>query len=117
MFAAWIALERGFQRLELSVPIDQTTTHDPLVNNRRKAGQWEADGYGGQQHRDRSLCMDREPQRQMPLHKRWTVFVKIDSRRCDGIFYIRAVREFTGALKDICSTMSFYHCLHPQLEN
>src|SRR5262249_1934075 len=53
----------------------------------------------------------------MPLHKRWTVFVKIDGRRRNGIFYIRAVREFAGALKDICSTMNFYHCLQQELDN
>ena len=53
----------------------------------------------------------------MPLHKRWTVLVKIDSRRGNGIFYIGAVREFTGALKDICSTMSFYHRLQQELDN
>ena len=49
------------------------------------------------------------------MHKRWTVFVKIDSRRRNGVFYIRAVREITGALKDICSTMNFYHCLQQEL--
>src|SRR6516165_6255444 len=53
----------------------------------------------------------------MPLHERWTVFVKIDSGRRNGIFYIRAVREFTGALKGICSTMNFYHCLQQELDN
>src|SRR6516225_6979544 len=53
----------------------------------------------------------------MPLHKRWAVFEKINSRRRNGIFYIRAVGEFSGALKDICSTMSFYHCLQQELDN
>ena len=53
----------------------------------------------------------------MPLHKRWAVFVKIASRRGYWIFYIGTVRKFTGALKDICSTMSFYHCLQQELDN
>src|SRR5262245_63209904 len=53
----------------------------------------------------------------MPLHKGRTVFVKIRSRRCNGIFYIGAVREFADALKDIRSTMYFYHCLQQELNN
>src|SRR6516165_12645647 len=53
----------------------------------------------------------------MPLHKRWAVFVKIDGGRRNGIFYIRAIRKFAGALKDICSTMSLYHCLQQKLDN
>src|SRR5262249_26647554 len=82
-----------------------------------KTEHWEAERYCGDQHRNRSLCMDGQPKRQMPLHKRWAVFVKIDSRRCNGIFYIGAVRKFAGALKDICSTMSFHHCLQQELDN
>src|SRR6516162_10726956 len=53
----------------------------------------------------------------MPLHKRRTVFVKIDSGRCNGIFCVGAVGEFTGALKNLTSTMYFHHCLQQQLDN
>src|SRR5215472_5836759 len=53
----------------------------------------------------------------MPLHKRRTVFVKIDSGRCNGIFCVDAVREFTAALKNPSSTMYFHHCLQQQLDN
>src|SRR6516164_1867957 len=53
----------------------------------------------------------------MPLHKRRTVFVKINSGRCNGIFCVGAVREFTAALKNLTSTMYFHHCLQQQLDN
>src|SRR5215831_12821382 len=53
----------------------------------------------------------------MPLHKRWSVFVKISRRRGNRIFHISAIGELTGALKDICSTMSFYLCLQQELDN
>src|SRR5215471_12434306 len=53
----------------------------------------------------------------MPLHKGRTVFVKIRSRRCNGIFYIGAVGEFADALKNIRPTMYFYHCLQQELYN
>src|SRR5215472_10042874 len=53
----------------------------------------------------------------MPLHKRRAVFVKIDSGRCNGIFRVGAVREFTAALKNLTSAMYFHHCLQQQLDN
>src|SRR6516165_8245142 len=53
----------------------------------------------------------------MPLHKRRTVFVKIDSGRCNGIFCVGAVGEFTGALKNLTSTMYFHHGLQQELDN
>src|SRR3974377_2319503 len=53
----------------------------------------------------------------MPLNKRRLVFVKIDSGRCNGIFCVGAVREFTAALKNLTSTMYFHHCLQQQLDN
>src|SRR6476646_2388598 len=53
----------------------------------------------------------------MPLHKRRAVFVKIDSGRCNGIFRVGAVREFTAALKNLTSTMYLHHCLQQQLDN
>src|SRR5215475_10517547 len=111
------SVERRFQFLELGIPIEKTPTVDPIVTRWQKAEHWEAERYSGHQHCNRSLCMDGQPQRQMPLHKRRAVFVKIDSRRCNGIFYVRTVRKFAGALKDICSTMSFYHCLQQELDN
>src|SRR5262249_22627699 len=53
----------------------------------------------------------------MPLHKRRAVFVKIDSGRCNGIFRVGAVREFTAALKNLTSTMYLHNCLQQQLDN
>src|SRR5215469_3936465 len=53
----------------------------------------------------------------MPLHKRRAVFVKIDGGRCNGIFCVDAVREFTAALKNPSSTMYFHHSLQQQLDN
>src|SRR5262249_61988250 len=103
MLVHWAGVERRFQFLKLGIPIEKTPTVDPIVSRWQKAEHWEAERYSGDQHCNRSLCMDGQPWRQMPLHKRWTVFVKIDSRRRNGIFYIRAVRECTGALKDIAA--------------
>src|SRR5215467_4584581 len=53
----------------------------------------------------------------MPLHKRRTVFIKIDSGRSNGVFCVRAVREFTNALKDSARTMCFDHRLQQQLND
>src|SRR6516225_8148829 len=53
----------------------------------------------------------------MPLPKRRAVFVKIDSGRCNGIFCVGAVGEFTAALKNLTSTVYFHHCLQQQLDN
>src|SRR5262245_7528128 len=53
----------------------------------------------------------------MPLHKRRTVFVKIDSSRSNGIFGIGAIWEFATALKDSARAMCFDHRLQEKLDN
>lgn len=43
MFVRQISVEQSFQILELGVPIEQAPTRDPIVSDRQKAEQWEAE--------------------------------------------------------------------------
>src|SRR5215510_5203058 len=53
----------------------------------------------------------------MSLHKRRTVFVKINGSRSNGIFGVGAIRKFTAALKDCPRAMCFDHRLQQELDN
>src|SRR6516165_10669768 len=53
----------------------------------------------------------------MSLHKRRSVFIKIDSSRSNGIFRVSAIREFATALKDCTRAMCFDHRLQQELDD
>src|SRR6516162_6251214 len=53
----------------------------------------------------------------MPLHIGRTGFVKISSRRGNGIFGVGTVWEFTAALKNSTSTVRFHHCLQHEWDD
>src|SRR5215469_1524175 len=55
------SVERRLQSLELRIPIEKTPTGDPIVSPWQKAEHWEAERYSGDQHSNRSLCMDGQP--------------------------------------------------------
>jgi len=46
MFVRQTIVERSFQSLELSIPIKQTPTREPIVSHWQKAEQREAKCYG-----------------------------------------------------------------------
>src|SRR5262245_38376711 len=53
----------------------------------------------------------------MPLHKRRTILVKIDSSGGNRIFSVGTVWKFTAALKNCAPTIYFDHGLQQKLHN
>src|SRR5215831_15395552 len=117
MLVVCACFERSFEGLELAIPIEKPPPRYPMEKLGEETEQREADGYSGHHHRNCPLYMNGQPQRQMSLHERRTILVKIGSGRGNQIFGVGPIGEFAAAVENIRPAMDFLHCLQQELDN